>query len=44
MRLRPVVTYCRSAAVTAGDAAAAKAAFDKLNDLKKKGHEDFKKE
>ncbi|MEY2597895.1 MAG: hypothetical protein RLZZ142_154 [Verrucomicrobiota bacterium] len=32
------------AAVTAGDAAAAKAAFDKLNDLKKKGHEDFKKE
>ncbi|MEY5025831.1 MAG: hypothetical protein RLZZ244_1359 [Verrucomicrobiota bacterium] len=32
------------AAVNAGDAAAAKAAFDKLNDLKKKGHEDFKKE
>lgn len=32
------------AAVTAGDTAAAKAAFDKLNELKKKGHDDFKKE
>ena len=32
------------AAVNAGDTAAAKAAFDKLNDLKKKGHEDFKKD
>lgn len=31
-------------AITAGDTAAAKAAFDKLNDLKKKGHDDFKKE
>lgn len=31
-------------AVNAGDAAGAKAAFDKLNDLKKKGHEDFKKD
>ena len=32
------------AAVTAGNTAAAKASFDKLNDLKKKGHEDFKKD
>jgi len=32
------------AAVNAGDMAAAKASFDKLNDLKKKGHEAFKKD
>jgi soluble cytochrome b562 len=32
------------AAVNAGNTAAAKASFDKLNDLKKKGHEDFKKD
>ncbi len=32
------------AALTAGNTAAAKASFDKLNDLKKKGHEDFKKD
>ena len=32
------------AAVTAGNTAAAKASFDKLNELKKKGHEDFKKD
>ena len=32
------------AAVTAGDTAAAKASFDKLNEMKKKGHEDFKKD
>jgi hypothetical protein len=32
------------AAVTAGNTAAAEAAFAKLNDLKKKGHEDFKKD
>ena len=32
------------AAVNAGNAAEAKASFDKLNDLKKKGHEEFKKD
>lgn len=32
------------AAVNAGNAAEAKATFDKLNDLKKKGHEEFKKD
>ena len=32
------------AAVTAGNTAAAEASFAKLNDLKKKGHEDFKKD
>ncbi len=32
------------AAVTAGNTADAKASFDKLNELKKKGHEDFKKD
>jgi hypothetical protein len=32
------------AAVNAGNTAAAKAEFDKLNDLKKKGHEEFKKD
>ena len=32
------------AAVNAGNTAAAKASFDKLNELKKKGHEDFKKD
>jgi superfamily I DNA and RNA helicase len=32
------------AAVNAGNAAAAKASFDKLNEMKKKGHEDFKKD
>ena len=32
------------AAVTAGNTTAAKASFDKLNELKKKGHEDFKKD
>jgi hypothetical protein len=32
------------AAVNAGNGAAAKAGLDKLNDLKKKGHEDFKKD
>ncbi len=32
------------AAVNAGNAAEAKALLDKLNDLKKKGHEEFKKD
>ena len=32
------------AAVKAGNTAEAKAKFDKLNDLKKKGHEEFKKD
>ena len=32
------------AAVNAGNTAAAKAEFDKLNELKKKGHEEFKKD
>jgi len=30
--------------VTAGNSAAAEASFAKLNDLKKQGHEDFKKD
>lgn len=32
------------AAVNSGDGAAAKTALEKLNELKKKGHEDFKKD
>ena len=32
------------AAINSGNTAAAKASFDKLNELKKKGHDDFKKE